>query len=144
MPQASAESARPSARRPIIILMDAYKKATGIEPTFVEWMQWALPVVVVMLPLMALWLTRGLGKQASIELPEVGDWRSEEVRTLLVFALTAALWITRKAPYGGWSGWANLPEASDASVALTAVVVMFIIPNGIEAVDGISCCAHNR
>jgi sodium-dependent dicarboxylate transporter 2/3/5 len=40
------------------------------------------------------------------------------------------LWITRKEPWGGWSGALNLPTANDASVALLAVVAMFLIPNG--------------
>ena len=31
---------------------------------------------------------------------------------------------------GGWSEWFNLPQANDASVALLAVVAMFLIPNG--------------
>jgi sodium-dependent dicarboxylate transporter 2/3/5 len=50
--------------------------------------------------------------------------------TLAVFALTALLWITRKEPFGGWSGWLGIPNASDANVALLAVVVMHLLPNG--------------
>ena len=59
-----------------------------------------------------------------------GEWRTEERRTLIVFALTALAWITRNDPFGGWSTWLDLPQANDASVALLAVVVMFIVPNG--------------
>jgi sodium-dependent dicarboxylate transporter 2/3/5 len=42
------------------------------------------------------------------------------------------LWITRQDPYGGWSGeyLLDLSGANDASVALLAVVAMFVIPNG--------------
>jgi sodium-dependent dicarboxylate transporter 2/3/5 len=115
---------------PNLIFFENYRLITGTEPTFLEWMTWALPVVVVMVPLVALWLTRGLQKHAPIKMPEVGQWRPEEVRTLLVFAVTALLWVTRKEPFGGWSELAGLPSASDASVALVAVVVMFLIPNG--------------
>ncbi len=115
---------------PNLLFIDNFKEATGIEPAFSEWMGWAIPIVLILLPLMALWLTRGLKKTAPIEIPKVGSWRAEEIRTLAVFAVTALLWITRKEPFGGWSTWANLPDASDASVALAAVVVMFIIPNG--------------
>ena len=32
--------------------------------------------------------------------------------------------------FGGWQSWLNLPNANDASVALVAVVSMFLIPNG--------------
>ncbi|MGI9455032.1 MAG: SLC13 family permease, partial [Aeoliella sp.] len=115
---------------PNLIFFENYHLITGIEPTFLEWMTWALPVVLVMVPIVGLWLTRGLQPHAPIEMPEVGQWRSEEVRTLLVFVVTALLWVTRKEPFGGWSELANLPSASDASVALVAVVAMFLIPNG--------------
>ncbi|MGI9428264.1 MAG: SLC13 family permease, partial [Bythopirellula sp.] len=115
---------------PNLIFMNEYQKLTGNEPAFTDWMRWALPVVLVMLPIMAVWLTRNIKKQANLELPDVGKWRVEEIRTLVVFAITATLWITRREPWGGWSGWANLPDANDASVALVAVVAMFIIPNG--------------
>lgn len=115
---------------PNLIFMDAYQEFASHEVTFTTWMSWALPVVVVMVPVTGLWLTRGLGRQTAIHLPTVGPWRTEEVRTLTVFAVTALLWITRQEPWGGWSRWAGLPDAHDASVALLAVVVMFLIPNG--------------
>jgi len=115
---------------PNLIFLQNYYDTTGIEVTFLTWMSWSLPVVAVMVPLMGLWLTRNLRQQESIELPKVGAWRPEEVRSLLVFAATALLWVTRKEPYGGWSGLMDLPNASDASVALLAVVVLFLIPNG--------------
>ncbi|MEQ8837348.1 MAG: DASS family sodium-coupled anion symporter, partial [Lacipirellulaceae bacterium] len=115
---------------PNLIFIENYRIVTGNEVTFSTWMSWALPIVLVMVPLMALWLTRGLGKQTTIDLPKVGQWRIEEIRTLAVFAVTALLWITRKEPFGGWSEWLNMPNAVDSSVALLAVVVMFLIPNG--------------
>ncbi|MEM8945200.1 MAG: SLC13 family permease [Planctomycetota bacterium] len=114
---------------PNLIFMNSYQVTTGTEPAFTDWMSWALPIVLVMLPLMALWLTRKLSHKAALQLPEVGCWRPEEVRTMAVFAVTAVLWITRREPFGGWSSWLGLPNANDASVALAAVVVMFLIPN---------------
>ncbi|MCA9261266.1 MAG: anion permease, partial [Planctomycetales bacterium] len=102
----------------------------GVQPTFTEWMRWAMPIVLVMTPLAAFWLTRGLPRRSSIELPPTGPWHPAEVRTLLVFAVTAALWVTRREPFDGWSGLLNLKGANDASVALLAVVAMFMIPNG--------------
>jgi len=115
---------------PNLIFIENYRAATGIDVAFSNWMWWATPIVLTMLPLMALWLTRGLDRQTSIELPKVGPWRTEERRTLAVFAVTALLWITRSEPWGGWSEALHLPAANDASVALLAVVAMFIIPNG--------------
>lgn len=47
-----------------------------------------------------------------------------------MFALTALAWLTRREPFGGWSQWLDLPQANDASVALLAVVALFVIPDG--------------
>ena len=49
---------------------------------------------------------------------------------MLVFGLTALAWITRSEPFGGWKTWLDIPQANDASVALLAVVVIFLTPNG--------------
>lgn len=120
---------------PNIAFMKIYQEFVHVEVGFVEWMSWALPVVLIMLPIVGLWLTRGLGKIESVELPEVGKWRPEEVRTLIVFAITALFWITRLQPFGGWTNLATsagfpMPYANDASVALLGALALFIIPNG--------------
>jgi sodium-dependent dicarboxylate transporter 2/3/5 len=93
-------------------------------------MGWALPVVVLLVPAMALVLTRNLAGALQLRLPEVGPWRPEERRVMVVFSLTALAWITRSEPFGGWKGWLDLPQANDASVALLAVVVLFLVPDG--------------
>ncbi len=115
---------------PNLIFMEVYSDTTGNQLTFLEWMRWGLPVTLVMVPIIGLWLTRGLRRGEDLEIPDPGVWRTEEVRTLAVFALTALLWITRREPFGGWSGLLGLNNANDASVALLAVVVMFLVPNG--------------
>ena len=115
---------------PNLIFMRIFGQTTGSEPTFTEWMGWALPVVIIMIPLAALWLARGMKKGEKIDLPAQGPWRAEEIRTLAVFLTTALLWITRREPFGGWSELLGLQSANDASVALIAVITMFLIPNG--------------
>ncbi len=115
---------------PNLIMLRVYSESTGIEPTFTQWMRWALPVVIIMVPIIGLWLTRGMKRGAPIDLPESGAWRPEEVRTLTVFGITALAWMTRREPFGGWSAWLDLPNANDASVAMLAVVLMFLVPNG--------------
>lgn len=116
---------------PNLVFMKFYvENAGGVEPSFTTWMSWALPIMLLMLPAVGFWLTRGLKPERGLELPQVGKWRYEEVATLSVFAVTAALWITRKEPFGGWSGWLGLEGAKDASVALLAVVAMHLLPNG--------------
>ena len=122
--------ATPIGTPPNLIFMQVYEDTTGKEVSFTQWMSWGLPVVLVLVPLMAIWLTRRLGGHSGVELPEQGRWRSSEVRVLIVFALTALAWITRTEPFGGWSEALGLHSANDASVALLAVVLMFVVPDG--------------
>lgn len=115
---------------PNLIFMQIYEETTGKTISFTQWMMWALPVVLIMIPAMAFILTRNVSGAVSVQLPEVGPWRPEERRVLWVFGLTALAWITRGEPFGGWKTWLDLPQANDASVALLAVVVMFLVPSG--------------
>ena len=115
---------------PNLIFMQVYSDTTGTQLGFLDWMAWGVPVVVVLVPLMGLWITRGVSRTRHISVPPVGAWRTEEKRTLTVFALTALAWTTRTDPFGGWSAWLNLPQSNDASVALLAVLVMFLVPSG--------------
>jgi sodium-dependent dicarboxylate transporter 2/3/5 len=115
---------------PNLIFMQVHLDRFGSAPSFPEWMAWGIPVVVLLVPLAGLWLTRGVRLAAPVELPRAGRWRPFEKRVLAMFALTALFWVTRQAPFGGWSGWLGLPGANDASVALIAVVLMAMLPNG--------------
>ncbi len=115
---------------PNVVFMQVYEETVGKEVSFLQWMGWGVPVVVAMVPLAGLWITRSLSYRGGFQLPEVGQWRSEEKRVLLIFALTALAWVTRQEPFGGWSEWFNLPAANDASVALVAAILLFVLPNG--------------
>ncbi|MFC6632439.1 SLC13 family permease [Microbulbifer taiwanensis] len=115
---------------PNVIFMGIYEEVTGREFSFVAWMKIGLPVVLVTLPIMALWLTRNVHLDSSIEPPTVGAWRPEEIRTLAVFAIAILFWVTRNEPFGGWSDWLGIGAAGDSTVALGAVVLMFLVPNG--------------
>ncbi|MEE9346792.1 MAG: SLC13 family permease [Robiginitomaculum sp.] len=121
---------------PNVIFMGIYEEQTGKEFSFLEWMKIGMPVVLISLPIMALWLTRRVKLEADIALPKIGAWRTEERRTLIMFGLTALAWITRKEPFGGWSGALDMPGVGDSTVALLAVVMMFVIPNGKRDEDG--------
>ncbi len=115
---------------PNLVFVEVYQQATGQDISFTQFMIWGLPVVFLMLPVAGAVLVFGLKSTQVGAIAQPGNWRTAEVRTLIVFGVTAALWITRKEPFGGWSAWLNLPGANDASVALLAVVVMFLIPSG--------------
>jgi sodium-dependent dicarboxylate transporter 2/3/5 len=115
---------------PNLVFMQQYALFTGSPITFTQWMSWGLPVVLLLVPLAGLWLTRNLDYRGTLTIPPCGDWRPEERRVLIVFAITILAWMTRAEPLGGWSGWLNLKGANDAAVALSAVVAMFLVPNG--------------
>ena len=115
---------------PNVIFAGVYEQLTGEEYGFVRWMRTGLPVVALAIPLMALWLARGLRGAKAIELRHAGAWRSPELRVMVVFGLTILAWITRAEPFGGWSGWLGIESAGDSTVALAAVVVMFLVPDG--------------
>jgi len=115
---------------PNLIFREIYFTNTGNEIGFLTWMSWGIPVVLLLVPLIALWLTRGLHFKGNFDMPKIGSWQVDERRVFIVFSLTALAWVTRSQPFGGWSSWLDLPAANDASVALIAVIVMFLVPNG--------------
>ena len=115
---------------PNLIFMQVFEETTGRSISFTQWMRWALPVVVLLVPLMALVLTRNLGGSVALKLPEVGPWRTNERRVMLIFGLTALAWIMRREPFGGWMSWLDLPQANDASVALLSVILLFLVSDG--------------
>ncbi|HET6604582.1 MAG TPA: SLC13 family permease [Xanthomonadaceae bacterium] len=115
---------------PNLVFMGVYEQTTGARYGFTDWMLLGIPVVVLFVPVIALWLARGLRDTPAAVLPPLGPWTPAERRVLIVFTVTAAAWILRTEPFGGWSAWLGLPGANDASVALLAVVVLCVIPDG--------------
>jgi sodium-dependent dicarboxylate transporter 2/3/5 len=115
---------------PNLVFREIYQQNTGVEIGFFTWMSWGIPVVSILIPIAGLWITRNLGYFGRVSLPEISSWTKEEKRVFTVFFLTAIAWVFRSQPFGGWQSWLNLPNANDASVALVAVVAMFLIPNG--------------
>ena len=112
---------------PNLILVQVYEENTAQTISFGQWMSWGIPVVLTLLPLAWWWVTRAVPRELDIQVPAVGPWRSAERRVLVVFGLTAVAWITRAEPFGGWQTWLDLPAANDASVALLAVVALFVV-----------------
>lgn len=118
---------------PNLVFMQVYEQQFNKNIGFTEWMSWGIPVVLCMIPVTWLWLTRKLTYSGGFDMPDVGKWSTIEKRVMTVFAVTASAWITRKEPFGGWSSWLDLPAANDASVALIAVILMFVIPAGFNS-----------
>lgn len=130
--------ATPIGTPPNLVFMQVFSEKTEGAFTFVQWMIFALPIAVIMLPVAWLWLTRNLKSEVSVKLPEVGAWRSEEVRALSIFAVTALLWMTRQQPFGGWSQLTGLTGANDAAIAMLGALAMFVVPSGKKNGDGTS------
>ncbi|GAB2683550.1 SLC13 family permease [Aliiglaciecola sp. 3_MG-2023] len=111
---------------PNIIFMSVYEEVQGHEIDFLQWMKTGVPVVIIAIPLMAIWLTRGLKTMEDCHLPKVGRWQIAEKRVLIVFSFVALAWVLR--PY--WTSWLNMPFVGDSTIALLGVVLMFLVPNG--------------
>ncbi len=115
---------------PNVIFAGIYEQTTGREFGFLRWMKTGIPLVACAIPLMALWLTRNLRHAQELEPGTAGTWTAPEIRVVIVFGLTILAWITRSDPMGGWSSWLGIETAADSTVALAAVVVMFLVPDG--------------
>lgn len=116
---------------PNVVFLGVYAETTGTEIGFFQWMLWGVPVVILIVPLLALWLTRHINYKTEIELPKVGTWTPAEVLVLMVFAVTALLWITRvlPEPIHGWSHFFPPGATKDYMVAFFAVLLLFLIPD---------------
>jgi sodium-dependent dicarboxylate transporter 2/3/5 len=117
----------------------------GREFSFADWVQFALPVMLVMLPLTWLLLTRVLFRVGSREATQAGTLAARELTalgpltrgarlTLAVFAVTVLLWITRPllAPLqlGAFAPFSGL---TDAWIAVLAAVALLALPAGGRA-----------
>jgi sodium-dependent dicarboxylate transporter 2/3/5 len=111
---------------PNIIFVSVYAETLGKEINFLDWMKTGVPIVVLSIPVMAIWLTRRLGSVGEINLPESGLWTKAEKRILVIFGTVALAWVFR--PF--WTGWLGLTTVGDSTVALAGVVAMFMTPNG--------------
>ena len=115
---------------PNLIFAESFLQATGEEYSFSRWMMTGIPIVIFGIPVMGLWLTRSLGGVKAPTLADPGPWRIDEKRTMVVFAIAIALWVTRAEPFGGWSGALGMDGAGDSTVAVFAVIMMFLVPDG--------------
>lgn len=115
---------------PNLIFRSVYEQASGDEISFVDWFVYGIPIVAITLPLLALWLGRGLRGLPAATLPALPPISAGERRVLAVFGIVALAWIFRTDPWGGWKAWLGLPGASDASVALLGALAMGLVPDG--------------
>ena len=107
---------------------------------FVEWMLFALPLVIVFIPIAWLVLTRlvfpvgaqvlpGAAELLEKERDQLAPFSRGEVLTLCVFMITAAAWISRPLLNRiEIAGMYPLEGLSDPGIAVLAALVLFVTP----------------
>ena len=118
-----------------------YPEADPIQ--FGQWMTFALPLVILFLPVAWLVLARGVedegGDAVTViaqEIDDLGPATPAEQRVFAVFACTALLWLFRsplQLPLLTIPGWSALVPGSainDGVVAMTMGLLLFVLPSG--------------
>ncbi|MBL4772282.1 MAG: SLC13/DASS family transporter [Alcanivoracaceae bacterium] len=121
--------ATPIGTPPNLILIQTMQQAGMQEIGFISWMKQVLPILFIILPVTYFYLKSHLeNKPINYKIEDLSITSSQK-KVLLVFFITAVLWMTRVEPFGGWKSLLNLPFANDASVVLLAVVILFTLKN---------------
>ncbi len=135
---------------PNLIAINAMTETFPDQPsfTFVTWSLSSLPVLFMVIPLSWYALVRlyptvprtmafGAEEVLRGELQSRGEWTRAECRALLLFAVTAFLWITRADfQFGetfrvqGWASRLGLVGTHDGVVAVAMSVLAFALPSG--------------
>lgn len=116
-------------------LLAAFMSDTyNMDISFAKWMMLGLPFVVVSLPIVYILLTRvifPIHKIKSLddsvfkeEIDRIGKIKLEEKRVLVIFSITASLWMLR-APLS-----TIIPELTDSGIAIFGALLLFLTPNG--------------
>lgn len=115
---------------PNIILAGVISESLGIEISFFDWMLFALPFTILLLVIVAAYLTRYKKNEEGHDIKEVpledlGKMSKQEKRVLIIFSLVAFFWITRSFI------WVHiLPGINDTIIAIIGAIMMFLIPAG--------------
>jgi len=114
---------------------------------FVDWMIFGIPLVAIFIPLTWLWLVYGPFRHLPSKLPQSREIISEELRklgkitpgerwTLIVFTMTALMWIfssTKKIGDITIPGLDMLfPGIDDSTIAMFGAILLFLLPVSIK------------
>lgn len=109
------------------------EKQTGMGISFLGWMRFGLPVTLASVPLSWWILTRGVFRfqlagsdraSPSPALPDAAAWSAQERGVVVIFALAIAGWVAMPLLRQ------VVPGASDAGVAVSAAILLFVVPTG--------------
>lgn len=118
---------------PNALLAGFMQDSYGIEISFVNWLLFGIPLLIISLPILHIMLTRfmypitmdklpGGDKLFIQKLKELGAVSSPEKKVAVVFVITALLWITRPLLSQ------MIPGLSDTGIAIAAALSLFLIP----------------
>jgi sodium-dependent dicarboxylate transporter 2/3/5 len=127
---------------PNIVFAGFMQENYAIEISFIDWMKIALPIGLIMLISGFLVLTRYIypanfeinhitKKTINLNLNKLGPMNRDEKKVLVVFLITAFLWVTRTylKDYNIFIG------LTDAGIAIIAAISLFIIPSQNKKTD---------
>ncbi|MEE4023089.1 DASS family sodium-coupled anion symporter [Gordonia sp. PKS22-38] len=118
-------------------LLVGYLEGEGIDIGFLEWMIAGVPLAVVFLLIAWFLLTHVLFKPEIDDIPggrrlirgeleALGPMSQGEIRVAAIFALAATSWIAVPLI------WDEDPPISDTGIAMTAAVLLFLLPSGVK------------
>lgn len=125
---------------PNVFLAGTMSADHSIEISFVKWLGFGVPFVVLFLPLTWLWLTRfafpleiqsipGGAARIESELEQLGPMTTPEKRLAVVFAVTALAWTFRPV----WTTWIPTGNnVTDSTIAIMATIALFVISAGSQ------------
>jgi solute carrier family 13 (sodium-dependent dicarboxylate transporter), member 2/3/5 len=122
--------ATPVGTPPNLIFMEHYARLGGDPYSFLDWMRIGVPVAAILVPLTAWYLGRDQPPGPAPALPVLGPARPAERRMFVIFGMTALLWVFRAVPAGGLAGLLGMGGVGDSTIALVAVALCFILPDG--------------
>jgi sodium-dependent dicarboxylate transporter 2/3/5 len=127
---------------PNVMLLAYFNDNLNIEINFIQWMSFAVPIVILMVPSAWFVLTKwafdinkgiiGDGADAvKSQLKALGTITVPEKRTAILFIIISLSWATRPI----LNSFEPLANLSDTIIAVTGAIAMFIVPSGSEDKD---------
>jgi sodium-dependent dicarboxylate transporter 2/3/5 len=129
---------------PNLIYLGAVSDAFGRGPSFLEWMSFAVPIVVVMTAFLYVYFVyaarlpsavSGAGHEVLLsERAALGHMSRDEKWVAAVFGTMVLLWVTREFDLGtvsvGWAPLAGLDATvDDTTVAVFGTTLLFVLPS---------------
>jgi sodium-dependent dicarboxylate transporter 2/3/5 len=129
---------------PNVFVVSFLSENLGREIGFLEWMRFAVPIVIIFVPVTWFVLTylvypvrtaqaEGVAQLLKTERLKLPPLNRGEILTLVVFLLTAAAWVSRPLLNQlEFSGHQPLAGLTDAGIAVLAAVILFICPVSLQ------------